>query len=173
MWAAQGITHPGGYRTALSAGALYPLELYAVVGNVTDLQAGIYKYRPQGLELEKVVEGDVRAELRAAALDQGCVEYGAAVLVFAGLNARPGSMVRGEYEMYIWRWDMLPRIFICRLSRWVWDCGCEAVRLLNGNLTIGLMDKMQKHPSCDYPQITFGRKEEDQLLYLQVKLILA
>jgi hypothetical protein len=52
------------------------------------------------------------------------------------------------------------------------DCGCEGVILLNGNLTIGLMDKMQKHPSSDYPQITFERKEEDQLLYLQVKLIL-
>jgi hypothetical protein len=45
--------------------------------------------------------------------------------------------------------------------------------MLNGNLSIGLMDKMQKNPSCNYPQITFGRKEEDQLLYLQVKLILA
>ncbi len=47
------------------------------------------------------------------------------------------------------------------------------LNMLNGNLSIGLMDKMQKNPSCDYPQITFGRKEEDQLLYLQVKLILA
>jgi len=47
------------------------------------------------------------------------------------------------------------------------------LNMLNCNLTIGFMDKMQKHPSCDYPQITFGRKEEDQLLYLQVKLILA
>ena len=47
------------------------------------------------------------------------------------------------------------------------------LNMLNGNLSIGLMDKMQNTPSCDYPQITFGRKEEDQLLYLQVKLILA
>ncbi len=43
------------------------------------------------------------------------------------------------------------------------------LNMLNCNLTIGLMDKMQKNPSCGYPQITFGRKEEDQLLYLQVK----
>jgi len=47
------------------------------------------------------------------------------------------------------------------------------LNMLNSNLSTGLMDKMQKNPSCVYPQITFGRKEEDQLLYLQVKLILA
>ncbi|MCD4810892.1 MAG: nitroreductase family protein [Methanosarcinales archaeon] len=51
LWAAQGITHPGGYRTAPSAGALYPLEVYVVAGNVEGLQAGIYKYRPQGHEM--------------------------------------------------------------------------------------------------------------------------
>ena len=33
-----------------------------VAGNVDGLQAGIYKYRPQGHELEKVAAGDVRAE---------------------------------------------------------------------------------------------------------------
>ena len=54
LWAVQGITHPGGYRTAHSAGALYPLEVYVVAGNVDGLQAGIYKYRQQGHELEKV-----------------------------------------------------------------------------------------------------------------------
>jgi SagB-type dehydrogenase family enzyme len=88
LWAAQGITHPGGYRTAPSAGALYPLEFYVVAGNVDGLRPGIYKYRPQGHELEKVAEGDVRAELCAAALDQECVEDGAAVLVFAAVYER-------------------------------------------------------------------------------------
>jgi SagB-type dehydrogenase family enzyme len=88
LWAAQGITHPGGYRTAPSAGALYPLEVYVVAGNVEGLQAGIYKYRPQGHELEKVAGGDVRAELCAAALDQEFVEDGAAVLVFAAVYER-------------------------------------------------------------------------------------
>ena len=88
LWAAQGITHPGGYRTAPSAGALYPLEVYVVAGNVDGLQAGIYKYRPQGHELKKVAEGDVRAELCAAALDQECIEDGAAVLVFAAVYER-------------------------------------------------------------------------------------
>jgi len=88
LWAAQGITHPGGYRTAPSAGALYPLEVYVVAGNVDGLRPGIYKYRPQGHELEKVAEGDVRAELCAAALDQECIEDGGAVLVFAAVYER-------------------------------------------------------------------------------------
>jgi SagB-type dehydrogenase family enzyme len=59
-----------------------------VAGNVIGLRAGIYKYGPQGHELEKVAGGDVRAELCAAALDQECVEDGAAVLVFAAVYER-------------------------------------------------------------------------------------
>ena len=88
LWAAQGITHPGRYRTAPSAGALYPLEVYVIAGNVDGLRPGIYKYCPQGHELEKVAGGDVRADLCAAALDQKCIEDGAAVLVFAAVYER-------------------------------------------------------------------------------------
>ncbi len=40
LWAAQGITDPAGLRTAPSAGGTYPLEVYAVIGNVQDLDAG-------------------------------------------------------------------------------------------------------------------------------------
>lgn len=51
LWAAQGITDPRGFRTTPSAGALYPLEIYVVAGNVSDLSTGVWKYKPQGHEL--------------------------------------------------------------------------------------------------------------------------
>jgi len=88
LWAAQGITDPRGFRTAPSAGALYPLELYVVVGNVIDLPKGIYKYDPHKHELVKTVEGDKRTELCNAALRQPWVKKAAASLVFCAIYKR-------------------------------------------------------------------------------------
>jgi len=46
LWAAQGINRNDGRRTAPSAGALYPIELYVIIGNVEDITSGLYLYVP-------------------------------------------------------------------------------------------------------------------------------
>jgi SagB-type dehydrogenase family enzyme len=88
LWAAQGVTARDGGRAAPSAGALYPLELYLVAGNVESLPAGLYRYRPEGHGLEKIADGDRRKALAAAALDQAWVRRAPAVLVIAGIYDR-------------------------------------------------------------------------------------
>ncbi len=89
LWAAQGITEPRrGFRTAPSAGALYPLEVYVVIGNVEEVTKGVYKYIPRKHELVKVREGDVRDKLTAAALGQNWVGEGSIVIVFSAVYER-------------------------------------------------------------------------------------
>ena len=88
LWAAQGITAPWGGRTAPSAGALYPLELYVVVGDVEGIDKGVYKYSREEHELEKVKEGDIRAELADAAGGQECVRDAAIDIVFTAVYER-------------------------------------------------------------------------------------
>lgn len=89
LWAAQGISEAvTGKRTAPSAGALYPLEIYLAAGDVVGLSSGIYKYRPLEHELVLVKEGDLRGELARAALDQESVRDAAAALVFAAVYER-------------------------------------------------------------------------------------
>lgn len=88
LWASQGITESGGYRAAPSGGALYPLEVYLVAGNVMNLLKGIYRYRPLGHEMIKVADGDMRNELASAALEQGCVRRGAVSIVISAVYER-------------------------------------------------------------------------------------
>jgi SagB-type dehydrogenase family enzyme len=88
LWAAQGITDPRGFRTAPSAGALYPLELYLVAGDVEGLTLGVYRYEPEGHQLVKTMDGDRRAGLASAALEQDCVKEGAVAFVFTGVYER-------------------------------------------------------------------------------------
>jgi len=88
LWAAQGITDPRGFRTAPSAGALYPLEVYVVVGDVENLAKGVYRYNPHEHELVKALDGDKRADLAKAAVGQSCVEEAAIDIVITGVYER-------------------------------------------------------------------------------------
>ena len=89
LWAAQGITNSRRmFRTAPSAGALYPLDVHIVIGDVEEVTNGVYKYRPQQHELVKVRNGNVRDKLAIAALGQTCVGEGAIVIVFSAVYER-------------------------------------------------------------------------------------
>jgi SagB-type dehydrogenase family enzyme len=88
LWAAQGVTAPGGYRTAPSAGALYPIELYVAVGNVSGVPAGVYRYDPDAHRLVLGLLGDRRKDIYTAALTQGSIRSAQAVLVFTALYER-------------------------------------------------------------------------------------
>jgi SagB-type dehydrogenase family enzyme len=88
LWAAQGITDDAGHRTAPSAGATYPLELYIVAGNVEELGAGIYHYLPAGHELVYISGGDIRSDLYDATLSQSAVKDGAISIVITAIYER-------------------------------------------------------------------------------------
>jgi SagB-type dehydrogenase family enzyme len=73
LWASTGISaRQQGYdfRTAPSAGALYPIETYLAVKNVTGIEAAIYHYCIQRHVLELLSKGEHSAQVARAALDQ-------------------------------------------------------------------------------------------------------
>jgi SagB-type dehydrogenase family enzyme len=101
LWAAQGVTSADGHRTAPSAGATYPLEVYVVAGNVTGLPAGVYKYRPQGHELLPHLDGDQRAALARAAVRQDWITQAPAALAITAVYERTRPRYRDRTERYV------------------------------------------------------------------------
>jgi len=87
LWAAQGITAPeSGSRTAPSAGALYPLEVYLIVRKVENFEPAVYKYLPKDHKLNKILKSDISGELIKVAQD--FVSQAPAILVFSGVFER-------------------------------------------------------------------------------------
>jgi len=88
LWAAQGVKSAAGKRTAPSAGATYPMEVYAVVGNVEGVASGIYKYDPFNHKLRKMQDGDFRQDLSLAASDQRFIARAPLNMVIAAVYER-------------------------------------------------------------------------------------
>lgn len=88
LWAAQGITSDKGYRTAPSAGALYPLELHLVAGQVEGLPAGSYRYDPTRHSLQRKKTGELRSALATAALHQDWIAQAPAIIVISSIDER-------------------------------------------------------------------------------------
>lgn len=94
LWATYGVTDSIKGRktyylkTAPSAGALYPLEIYIAIGKVKGMKPGIYHYSPIRHSISSITLGDFRSNLDNG---QGMVEQAPATIVFTALYERTTS----------------------------------------------------------------------------------
>jgi SagB-type dehydrogenase family enzyme len=91
LFAAQGITgHEQGFalRSAPSAGALYPMEIYVVVMKVEGLKTGIYHYAAEPHAIELIKSGQFNGKLIEAALGQEMVGQAAVTFILASVFER-------------------------------------------------------------------------------------
>ena len=91
LFAAQGVTgkmYGQPLRSAPSAGALYPFEIYLVVNNVQDLAQGIYHYSVLDHALELIKAGDFRDQITDAGLKQEMLGTAGATFVLSAIFDR-------------------------------------------------------------------------------------
>ena len=93
LWAGQGAV--GKYRTAPSAGALYPLEIYLVT------KEGVYHYKPEKHEVEQTFKGDVRPQLSQAALNEESIEEAPINIIVAAVYQRTERRYRERAARYV------------------------------------------------------------------------
>ena len=104
LWATQGITDTSRrYRTAPSAGATYPLEIFIVCGsnNVEGIEAGVYHYNIDSHSLTLHHKGDVRLELSRVALNQEFIYQAPADIVICAEYERTLTRYGGRTERYV------------------------------------------------------------------------
>lgn len=103
LWSAQGITAAGRFRAIPSAGATFPIEVYALIGakTVENLSAGIYHYEVNSHALSRHLAGDFRPDLAEAALGQSFLAICPVDLVICALFPRTTHRYGERGEMYV------------------------------------------------------------------------
>ena len=136
LWAAQGVTDERGYRTAPSAGALCPLEIYVATVD------GVYHYVPRGHYLRAVAYGDVRPALHEAALHQEPVRSAPAVFIISALFERTAQKYGQEKS---------PRYVHLEAGHAAQNLLLEAVVLELGAVPIGAFDDEEVQKALGLP----------------------
>jgi SagB-type dehydrogenase family enzyme len=116
-------------RAASATGALYPIELYVVCGDITpDLTAGVYHFGPADFSLTQLRSGDYRHALAATALAEK--EYDT-------ILTSPLSII---FSSFAWRnaWKYQARSY----RHWFWDCGVILANLLATTASMELPTKL-------------------------------
>ena len=105
LWAAQGITYATSdfaFRTAPSAGALYPVETYVVVHSVEGIESGVYHYAVKRHELDQLKVGDFREAVGRAALDQKIAYSANVVFVWTAVFERSKWKYKQRAYRYVY-----------------------------------------------------------------------
>jgi SagB-type dehydrogenase family enzyme len=95
MWAAQGITHDGDRRAAPSAGALYPLRLYAVS------RTRVLRYLPDGHRALEWQDETAYDALTAATPSAAAVAGAPVTFVVAAVVRRTARKYGGQSDWYV------------------------------------------------------------------------
>ncbi len=104
LFSAQGITgslHGKRLRTAPSAGALYPIEVYVFAHAVEGLEPGLYHYDPSGHSLASVKTADMRKVVSEAGLGQASLRDAALVIALTGVPERTTVKYGKRGEGYV------------------------------------------------------------------------
>ena len=137
LWSAQGLRSGGQRRTAPSAGALYPLELYVVIAE------GIFHYDPAQNTLSVVREGDLREELCRASLNQEFIMEApltvAITAVYERIAVRYGKE-RGARYVYM------------EVGHAAQNLALQAVALGLGSVPVGAFDDAAVHRVLGVPE---------------------
>lgn len=105
LWASTGIQRKqAGYqfRTAPSAGALYPIETYLAANNIEQLDQGLYHYSIENHCLEQLARGDYSRQIAAAALGQAVCASAAVVFLWSAIFQRSKFKYRQRAYRYIY-----------------------------------------------------------------------
>ena len=105
LWASTGIQRNKGnfaFRTAPSAGALYPIETYILINNCQDLVSGIYHYDIRNHSLEQIKEGNFSIPFAQGALDQRMVALAPIVFIWTAIFQRSKWKYQQRTYRYIY-----------------------------------------------------------------------
>ena len=141
LWAAQGINSRDIRRTAPSAGALYPLELYLVAGLTTDISPGVYRYSSEQHSLNLIKESDQRRALSGAALNQELIAAAPACFVITGVYRRTAKKYGKRARRYV-------QLEAGHASE---NILLQAVALKLGTVVVGAFDDQQVQRVLDLP----------------------
>jgi SagB-type dehydrogenase family enzyme len=101
LWAAQGVTSKRGFRTAPSAGALFPIEIYLVAEEVDGLKSGLYHYIPDTHSLTGLKSGSLAESVSNAALGQKALTQAGIIVVITADVSRTAKKYEERAERYV------------------------------------------------------------------------